>query len=991
MWVLQEDDASSEQLPDFSEALSPTADSNSSVIPFAPSASRHDELQNTVERRQFWKSGDFSNSAQHGASFGTQGMDHVRVHPKFLHSNATSHKWVLGAIAELLDNAVDEIRNGATFVKVDVQRNPRNGEPMLVIEDDGGGMDPDCMRHCMSLGYSAKSKLSNTIGQYGNGFKTSTMRLGADVVVFSRCGGEKPTQSIGMISYTFLTTTGQNDVVIPIVDFHIEAVGIRKLIRSNTEDWVQSLETIEHWSPYPSQKELLNQFESMSGHGTRVVIYNLWQDEEGHLELDFDAHPRDIQIKSTTRDEKNLKLAARHPSCKNYLTYKHSLRTYVSFLYLHLPAQFHIYLRGEEVHLYSLQNDMMLVEQVIYRPKDSKYSKAVVTLGFVKDAKEHVDVSGFNVYHKNRLIKPFWRLWNTSGTQGRGIIAILEANFVEPAHDKQGFERTVVLTRLEARLIEMQKKYWFKHCHEIGYTNSSLKESAESRQANKKLIENCVDNKSAGAVCRDNVSTKVSIATSTTENAEFRLSVGAGVNAHDSHPINHISRMGVVPPKWLQTIDMQQPINPDFGWIDRTANSVGYRRDAADIQTAITSCSPNMMPASHLQMASFNPSEVKMQDLCSSSSAMMVPVTIDLDLADANITQVARPETSSRESSVSQKTMTKDVQCGSDIPTGTGNTHANSYLDVVTPGSRKRQCVEQRADNHMSYLPPRSEERSAEFVGFKDNFGCLQYGMLISEHSNPQNFVSKESHSEIFDNLSLRVGTLARTETLQSLRDISVHSTGAVIESMPPDSAENAIDDGVSLSLAKPRKAQDGNRVVTSTAMNGGTHRHSLNRSLYKWLAVESMLSDTNAVTLDADAHSHGKPLRPLEEAAHDRSPHEVVRSVPSDHTEQEDINGSVQMSSCRDIISLPTNASVDAANMCAILVDEYNKMTEQDRLLVARHQIEYLQQSIHTVGVEITDLKEKLRKHRELEQLELRKLDMELNAALSRLEELRG
>jgi hypothetical protein len=24
------------------------------------------------------------------------GMEHVRVHPKFLHSNATSHKWALG-------------------------------------------------------------------------------------------------------------------------------------------------------------------------------------------------------------------------------------------------------------------------------------------------------------------------------------------------------------------------------------------------------------------------------------------------------------------------------------------------------------------------------------------------------------------------------------------------------------------------------------------------------------------------------------------------------------------------------------------------------------------------------------------------------------------------------------------------------------------------------------------------------------------------------
>lgn len=80
-------------------------------------------------------------------------------------------------------------------------------------------MNPEKMRHCMSLGYSAKSKLANTIGQCketlllparlyiflnalhqsrhllffcvdGNGFKTSTMRLGADVIVFSRCPGK---------------------------------------------------------------------------------------------------------------------------------------------------------------------------------------------------------------------------------------------------------------------------------------------------------------------------------------------------------------------------------------------------------------------------------------------------------------------------------------------------------------------------------------------------------------------------------------------------------------------------------------------------------------------------------------------------------------------------------------------------------------------------------------------------------------------------------
>lgn len=31
--------------------------------------------------------------------------------------------------------------------------------------DDGGGMDPDKLRQCMSLGYSVKSKIASTIGQ----------------------------------------------------------------------------------------------------------------------------------------------------------------------------------------------------------------------------------------------------------------------------------------------------------------------------------------------------------------------------------------------------------------------------------------------------------------------------------------------------------------------------------------------------------------------------------------------------------------------------------------------------------------------------------------------------------------------------------------------------------------------------------------------------------------------------------------------------------
>ncbi|KAG6412379.1 hypothetical protein SASPL_125056 [Salvia splendens] len=72
---------------------------------------------------------------------------------------------------------------------------------------------------------------------------------------------------------------------------------------------------------------------------------------------------------------------------------------------------------------------------------------------------------------------PFWRVWHATGSDGRGVIGVLQADFIEPAHDKQGFERTPVLSKLESRLIQMQKTYWYTNCHKIGY----------APRANKKL------------------------------------------------------------------------------------------------------------------------------------------------------------------------------------------------------------------------------------------------------------------------------------------------------------------------------------------------------------------------------------------------------------------------------------------------------------------------------------------------------------------------
>ncbi|KAM7251450.1 hypothetical protein ACFE04_023333 [Oxalis oulophora] len=449
--------------------------------------------------KQFWKAGDYEGGNIDGRfidSYSAVGMEHVRVHPRFLHSNATSHKWALGAFAELLDNALDEVCYGATYVHVDVVKNRKDGSSMLLIEDNGGGMDPDKMRACMSLGYSVKSKMANTIGQYGNGFKTSTMRLGADVIVFSRSKGKgqnDATQNIGMLSYSFLRGTGKEDIVVPMIDYTQTEDGWTKLIRNSADDWNRNLETIVNWSPFSSEDNLLQQFNMLKDQGTRIVIYNLWEDDERKLELDFEVDPHDIQIGGASRDEKNIEMAIKYPNSRHFLTYQHSLRSYASILYLRLPPEFRIILRGKDVEHHNIVNDMMHSETIVYTPSQAGDGRrntnmvAYVTHGFVKDAVYHIDVQGFNVYHKNRLIKPFWRIWNAAGSDGRGVIGVLEADFVEPAHDKQGFERTTVLARLECRLKQIQKNYWSQNCHLIGYAarrQEHLASNISSQQPN---------------------------------------------------------------------------------------------------------------------------------------------------------------------------------------------------------------------------------------------------------------------------------------------------------------------------------------------------------------------------------------------------------------------------------------------------------------------------------------------------------------------------
>uniref|UniRef100_A0A2P2LGK4 Protein MICRORCHIDIA 1 isoform X1 n=1 Tax=Rhizophora mucronata TaxID=61149 RepID=A0A2P2LGK4_RHIMU len=270
-------------------------------------------------------------------------------------------------------------------------------------------MDPDSIRKCMSLGYSSK-KSKTTIGQYGNGFKTSTMRLGADVIVFSRATrGGKATQSVGLLSYTFLRRTGQDDVIVPMIDFDISGHWAEPIIYSSQDDWSSNLKTILEWSPFTSKDELMQQFEDLGPHGTKILIYNLWLNDEGIYELSFDDDNEDIQLRDEANHGGQTKLHKKIVELQSHISYqiRYSLRAYASILYLRKFTNFNIILRGKPVQQYIIADDLQHANKVTYRPQLAMTSKEVnveTTIGFIKEAPS-LAVCGFNVYHKNRLIR----------------------------------------------------------------------------------------------------------------------------------------------------------------------------------------------------------------------------------------------------------------------------------------------------------------------------------------------------------------------------------------------------------------------------------------------------------------------------------------------------------------------------------------------------------------------------------------------------------
>nr|XP_020500949.1 MORC family CW-type zinc finger protein 3-like [Labrus bergylta] len=402
--------------------------------------------------------------------------------PSFLNSNSTSHTWPFSAVAELIDNASDP---GVTAKQIWIDVTGESTHLCLTFTDNGSGMTPNKLHKMLSFGFTEKGSgkaSQQAIGVYGNGFKSGSMRLGRDALIFTKNGG---CQTVGMLSQTYLENIKAQAVIVPIVPFNQQT---KSLVV--TEDSEASLAAILQNSIISSQEQMHAHFDSIpSKKGTKILIWNIRRAKDGNPEIDFETDENDFRLPEIQIEElkKGLRSSGSLRAEQNIPDMHYSLRAYLTILYLKPRTQ--IILRGKKILAKLVSKRLMNIEYDVYKPHFSK-EKVKVMFGLNPKNKDHY---GIMMYHKNRLIKAYEKVGcqlKTSGQRsGVGVIGVIECNFLKPAHNKQDFEYTkeyrLTLGALGLKLNDYWKEVAEKKAREREFQAVDKDEDNEEHSDNK--------------------------------------------------------------------------------------------------------------------------------------------------------------------------------------------------------------------------------------------------------------------------------------------------------------------------------------------------------------------------------------------------------------------------------------------------------------------------------------------------------------------------
>ena len=368
-----------------------------------------------------------------------------------LHSLSQMHEeWPFGAIAELMDNALDA---DAGTVHVDLTSVTPAERNTLTFLDDGCGMSFDVLRSMLSqMGWSNKGGPDappDQIGKYGQGFKTGVFRLGAAVLVLTKpkpasadtqtdeadetqpmtaegaaaassssaamaspvkrrpLGHSSPTNAVYPWSVGFLALPGADcnptpfsgspEWNQPVVAHTLQYGPARGLHAHAQTGWQEIIER----SSVQDVATLAEQFRRIQTHGTLIIISRLrvFDVEKHKMELAAGASSGkshaatdDIQLKHL---QTKFDTAPKNP-------FEYSMRAFVSVLYR--KPRMRIVLQGHVVPVSNIEASLRRFKGVSnYHDRRAKY---VLDLGFSQSFADN-KLKGIMMYNGNRLISSF--------------------------------------------------------------------------------------------------------------------------------------------------------------------------------------------------------------------------------------------------------------------------------------------------------------------------------------------------------------------------------------------------------------------------------------------------------------------------------------------------------------------------------------------------------------------------------------------------------
>ncbi|KAL2081394.1 hypothetical protein ACEWY4_023247 [Coilia grayii] len=389
-----------------------------------------------------------------------RGIPLSALSPKFLHTNSTSHTWPFSAIAELVDNAYDPDVSAKQFW---IDKTKIRNVDCLTFMDNGAGLSYEKMYKMLSFGFSDKQAVNGhvPVGLYGNGFKSGSMRLGKDAIVFSKTHDG---MCVGMLSQTYLEKTKASHVVVPIVAYRSvgpNVYGSTAVARPDPKH-MASLQDILNHSLFHTERDLHSELRAitstgtMTTTGTRIIIWNLRQTSTGQNEFDFLSDRYDFRIPPSIFETNKEMYRRPERVMEASPESDYSLRAYCSILYLNPRMQ--IIIRGQKVKTQLISKSLAYIRKDSYKP-NFLYTRVRITFGYNTKSKEHY---GIMMYHKNRLIKAYERVGCQlkANNKGVGVIGVIECNFLKPTHNKQDFDYTDEYRKTINSVALKLEEYW---------------------------------------------------------------------------------------------------------------------------------------------------------------------------------------------------------------------------------------------------------------------------------------------------------------------------------------------------------------------------------------------------------------------------------------------------------------------------------------------------------------------------------------------------